>query len=156
MRLQQPRWLWNDSPQLSSSLWSSQSRCPSQCLLASTQRPDLHLKWLGEHSITTKTHIKRKILVSRAESFSDRLQDKRSVPSTPASGSRQVVFPPSSGNWLQSESSGHCNPTMLSTDSHFSFALRHSDLQGERVRTAWERERGKVSETFQRNKVMIN
>lgn len=54
-----------------------------------------------------------------------------SVPSTPASGSRQVTFPPSSGNWLQSESSGHCSPTMPSTDSHFSLALRHSDLGAE-------------------------
>lgn len=45
-----------DSPQCSSSLWSSQSRCPSQRLDARTQRPDRHLKWLGEHSVTTKNN----------------------------------------------------------------------------------------------------
>lgn len=45
----------SDSLQLSSSLWSSQSRCPSQRLVARTQRPDRHLKWLGEHSVSTAT-----------------------------------------------------------------------------------------------------
>lgn len=50
------------------------------------------------------------------------------VPSTPASGSRHVALPPSSGNWLQSESSGHCSPTIPSTDSHLALALRHNNL----------------------------
>lgn len=114
---------WKFLPQLSSSLWSSQSRCPSQRLVARTQRPERHLKWLGEHSVTMETDV-----TGNQECFS--LSVRVCVPSTPASGSRHVVFPPSSGNWLQSESSGHCNPTIPRTDSHFAFALRHNDLQG--------------------------
>ena len=38
-------------PQFSSSLSSSQSAWPSHLLEARTQRPELHLKWLGEHSV---------------------------------------------------------------------------------------------------------
>ena len=53
-----------------------------------------------------------------------------SLPSTPASGSRQGTLPPSSGNWEQSESSGHWRPTTLSTDSHLDLEARHSDLGG--------------------------
>lgn len=38
-------------PQFSSSLSSSQSAWPSHLLEARTHRPELHLKWLGEHSV---------------------------------------------------------------------------------------------------------
>lgn len=50
-------------------------------------------------------------------------------PFTSGSGSKQELFAwPSSGNWAQSVSSGHCNPTIPSTDSHRSLEFLHKDL----------------------------